>query len=90
MQPINVLVSGGAGYIGSHTSHQLVEAGHNVTVVDNLYSGYSWAVPESADFHQIDVGNINAISNLLNHNNIEAVLHFAGYIVVPESVANPI
>ena len=51
MQPINVLVSGGAGYIGSHTSHQLVEAGHSVTVVDNLYSGYYLAVPELSLIH---------------------------------------
>ena len=84
-----ILVTGGAGYIGSHTARQLVNAGYDVTVVDTLYSGHSWAVPETADFHQMDAGNLPDMARLLKKRHIEAVMHFAGHIVVPESVRNP-
>ena len=60
-----ILVTGGAGYIGSHTARQLVNAGYDVTVVDTLYSGHSWAVPETADFHQMDAGNLPDMARLL-------------------------
>ena len=53
-----VLVTGGAGYIGSHTTRQLLNAGYRVLVVDNLYSGNKWAVPEEAVFVELDVGNL--------------------------------
>lgn len=84
-----ILVTGGAGYIGSHTTRQLVKAGYDVTVVDTLYSGHSWAVPETANFHKMDAGNLADMSRLLKKRHIEAVIHFAGHIVVPESVRNP-
>jgi UDP-glucose 4-epimerase len=85
----SVLVTGGAGYIGAHTTRQLLAAGHQVTVVDNLYSGHRWAVPPEADFHQLDAGDRKAMTGLMQSQQFDAVIHFAGHIVVPESVANP-
>ena len=82
---MRILITGGAGYIGSHTVRQLLDAGHQVSVVDNLYSGHRWAVPKKAEFEQIDIGNFDKISALLRHNRISTVMHFAGHIEVPES-----
>jgi UDP-glucose 4-epimerase len=84
-----VLVTGGAGYIGSHTARQLLDAGYELTVVDTLYSGHRWAIPEGVDFHQLDAGDADGMVQLLQKGQIEAVIHFAGHIVVPESVRNP-
>lgn len=86
-----VLVTGGAGYIGSHTTRQLVQAGFDVIVVDNLYSGHAWAVDPEARFFELDVGDETAVGEVLQaHAPVEAVIHFAGHIVVPESVSNPL
>ncbi len=87
---LQVLVTGGAGYIGSHTARQLVDAGHSVTVVDNLYSGHRWAVPPEATFHEFDVGDLEAFSRVLAATSFDAIVHFAGHIVVPESVRDPL
>jgi UDP-glucose 4-epimerase len=84
-----VLVTGGAGYIGSHTTRRLIEAGYEITVVDTLYSGHRWAIPEEVDFHQLDAGDVDGVTRLLKKGHIEAIIHFAGHIVVPESVQNP-
>jgi len=86
----SILVTGGAGYIGSHTTHQLVDAGYNVVVVDNLYSGHRWAIPDTVKFYEGDCGNRKLISEIMDTHEISAVVHFAGHIVVPESVSNPI
>ncbi len=86
----SILVTGGAGYIGSHTTHQLVDAGYEVVVVDNLYSGHRWAVPEVLKFYEGDFGNRELLTKIMSENPISAVVHFAGHIVVPESVNNPI
>lgn len=85
-----ILVTGGAGYIGSHTSKLLVEAGYNLVVLDNLYSGHRWAVPKAALFVEGNAGDIALVSDLIRQHKIEAVIHFAGHIVVPESVADPL
>jgi UDP-glucose 4-epimerase len=85
-----VLVTGGAGYIGSHTCHRLVEAGFGVVVLDNLYSGHPWAVPEKATFVRGDAGDAGLVRELIRRHAIDAVVHFAGHIIVPESVADPL
>lgn len=86
-----VLVTGGAGYIGSHTTRQLAEAGFKVVVVDNLYSGHRWAVDPRAWFHELDAGDTGSVDELLRcHAPVAAVVHFAGHIVVPESISDPV
>jgi UDP-glucose 4-epimerase len=84
-----LLVTGGAGYIGSHVAHQLVEAGHQVTVLDNLYSGHRWAIPEKAEFIEGSVGDVPLVDRILSSKKIEGVLHFAAHIEVGESVNMP-
>lgn len=85
-----VLVTGGAGYIGSHTTRQLADAGHQVTVLDNLYSGFEWAVDRRAEFVRGDIADRALVDRLLADREIDAVVHFAGHIVVPESVSDPL
>ncbi|MES2857479.1 MAG: UDP-glucose 4-epimerase GalE [Bdellovibrionota bacterium] len=84
-----LLVTGGAGYIGSHVTHQLIEAGHSVTVLDNLYSGHRWAVPEKAEFIEGSVGDVALLDRILGSGKFDGVLHFAAHIEVGESVTNP-
>ncbi len=88
-KPLSLLVTGGAVYIGSHTTRQLVVAGHRVTVVDNLYSGHRWAVAPEAEFHECDAGDSKAMRSLMGSRPFDAVIHFAEHIVVPESISNP-
>ena len=76
-KPLSVLVTGGAGYIGSHTTRQLVAAGHQVTVVDNLYSGHKWAVAPEAEFHECDAGDAKVMRALMESRRFDAVIHFA-------------
>jgi len=85
-----VLVTGGAGFIGSHMALELLDAGEDVFVLDNLSTGFRWAVPDGAKFVEGDVGNHNLVRRLLLRNDIDAILHFAGSIVVPESVVDPL
>ena len=85
----SVLVTGGAGYIGSHTAHQLIENGHSVVVLDNLSTGFKNAVPEQAVFVQGDVGDSALVSQVINEHQIEDIIHFAAHLLVPESVAKP-
>jgi len=85
-----ILVTGGAGYIGSHTVRHLLKAGHDVVVLDNLYSGHRWAVPDEAFFIEGDAGCKKTVSGVFKEHNISAIVHFAGHIVVPESVSSPL
>ena len=85
-----VLVTGGAGYIGSHTSRLLQDAGFRVLVLDNLYSGHRWAVPSDAVFQEGNAGDPDVVSELHQRYQFDSVIHFAGHIVVPESVADPV
>ena len=84
-----LLVTGGAGYIGSHTTRQLVNAGHEVVVVDNLYSGHRWAIADQATFVEANIADKRALREVFGNHHFSAVIHFAGHIVVPESVSNP-
>ena len=86
---MNILVTGGAGYIGSHTVKQLVDAGHHVVVLDNFYSGHRWAVDPAAVLVEGDIADTKCVDQVLKEHNIDSVVHFAGYIVVPESVSDP-
>ncbi len=87
---MGVLVTGGAGYIGSHMALELVEAGEKIVVLDNLSTGFRWAVPERASFVEGNVGDAELVGRLLSDRQIDTILHFAGSIVVPESVTDPL
>ena len=86
----SILVLGGAGYIGSHMVDRLVSDGKNVVVVDNLATGHRQAVPESAAFYQVDVRDKDSLSKIFTEHEISAVVHFAAFSVVPESMSDPI
>ena len=85
-----VLVTGGAGYIGSHAVLALRDAGWPVAVIDNLTTGFRWAVPADVPFHLGDIGDEALVAEILKAQDIGAIMHFAGSVVVPESVANPL
>ncbi len=85
-----VLVTGGAGYIGSHVALALLDAGWSVVVVDNLSTGLRALTPAKARFIYGDAGNVELVSGLLQKYRCEAVLHFAGSTVVPDSVSDPL
>ncbi|SEQ75834.1 UDP-glucose 4-epimerase GalE [Sphingobium sp. YR768] len=85
-----VLVTGGAGYIGSHAVLALRDAGYRVAVIDNLTTGFRWAIPEDVHFTQGDIADQPLVEALLKEQNIGAIMHFAGSIIVPESVENPL
>jgi UDP-glucose 4-epimerase len=84
-----ILVTGGAGYVGSVCCLQLLERGHQVTVVDDLSTGHAAAVPRGAVFHQLDSGDRAAMATVLAADHFDAVFHFAAKALIPESVANP-
>jgi len=86
----NVLVTGGGGYIGSHVALALLEAGHQVTVIDDLSTGFRWAVPAVACFYEGDIADRGLVNRLIHERAIDAIMHFAGSVVVPESVADPL
>jgi UDP-glucose 4-epimerase len=85
-----VLVTGGAGYIGSHMVWALLDAGEDVVVIDRLSTGFRWAVAPRARFYLGDVSDAALLHQIFAENDIETILHFAGSIIVPQSVANPL
>jgi UDP-glucose 4-epimerase len=87
---LNVLVTGGAGYIGSHTVLALLDSGYRPVVIDNLVTGFRWAVAEGAGFYEGDIADSQLVTKIIQQENIDAVMHFAGSVVVPESVENPL
>ena len=87
---MTVLVTGGAGFIGSHMVLDLLDAGEKVVVLDNLSTGFRWAVPDEAIFVEGDVGDRDLLRRLFLRYPIESIIHFAGSIVVPESIADPL
>lgn len=85
-----VLVTGGAGYIGSHMALALLDAGETPVVLDNLSTGFRWAVPEGVAFYEGDMGDGALIDRLCADHAIDAIIHFAAKIVVPDSVSDPL
>lgn len=85
-----VLVTGGAGYIGSHMVLALSDRGEDVIVLDNLSTGHDWAVPEGVPLIVGDAGDAALLEDTFRHNRIDAVAHFAGSIVVPDSIRDPL
>src|ERR1017187_2801817 len=87
---MSVLVTGGAGYIGSHMVWQLVDAGEDVVVLDNLPTGFDLAIGPEPKLVHGDVGDEVLVGGIIAEHKVEAIVHFAGSIIVPESVADPL
>src|ERR1700694_887892 len=87
---MTVLVTGGAGYIGSHTVHALVEAGESVVVIDNLSTGFSAYLPEGVALFIGDAADESLIESVVEAHGVESIIHFAGSVVVPDSVRDPL
>ncbi|MGB3846266.1 MAG: UDP-glucose 4-epimerase GalE [Sphingopyxis sp.] len=89
-RPFTILVTGGAGYIGSHAVLALLDAGWRVAVLDNLVTGFRWAVPAGAAFYEGDIADAALVARIVAEQGVGAIMHFAGSVVVPESVADPL
>lgn len=87
---VPVLVTGGAGYIGSHAVLALKDAGWDVAVIDNLVTGFAFAVPDGVPLYQGDIADGDLLARIFAEHGIKAIMHFAGSVVVPESVENPL
>ena len=87
---VPVLVTGGAGYIGSHAVLALRDAGFPVAVIDNLTTGFRWAIPDDVPFYEGDIADEALIGRIAAEQGIGAIMHFAGSIIVPESVERPL
>ncbi|MDE2294482.1 MAG: UDP-glucose 4-epimerase GalE [Gammaproteobacteria bacterium] len=90
MPASSILVTGGAGYIGSHVVQQLIAAGEKVVVLDNLVKGFRQAVPKDTPLVVGDVGDSALVARVIAEHAVGTVMHFAAHTVVPESVANPL
>jgi len=87
---VPVLVTGGAGYIGSHAVLALRDAGWSVAVIDNLTTGFRFAVPEDVPFYEGDIADAALLARIFEQQGTRGIMHFAGSIIVPESVENPL
>jgi len=87
---MSVLVTGGAGYIGSHMVHALADAAERVVVLDNLSTGFEWSIPSDAPLIIGESGDQDLVASVIAEHAVTAIIHFAGSIVVPESVADPL
>ncbi len=87
---MTVLVTGGCGYIGSHLVWALTDRGEPVVVLDDLSTGFDWAIPETVELVRGDIGDRILLDTLLGRGDIDAIVHFAGSIIVPESVSDPL
>ncbi len=86
---MNILLTGGAGYIGSHAALSLIDNGHKVHVIDDLSTGNINLIPKNVNFTECNINNSNEIIRILKSNNFDILMHFAGYIKVEESVKYP-
>ncbi len=87
---MSILVTGGCGYIGSHMVHELADLGRQVVVLDNLTTGFRWALPEQAKLVVGDIGDMELARSVIRRHGVTGIIHFAGSIVVPELVADPL
>src|SRR6476661_10211673 len=87
---MTVLVTGGAGYIGSHMVYALLAAGERAIVLDNLSTGFDWAIAEGVPLVLGETGDQPLVERLIKEHDVEAIIHFAASIVVPDSVADPL
>ncbi len=87
---MSILVTGGCGYIGSHMVHELADLGREVVVLDNLSTGFRWALPDTARLVVGDIGDQDLARTAIRRYGVTGIIHFAGSIVVPESVADPL
>jgi len=85
-----VLVTGGAGYIGSHMVWELLDVGDEVVVLDRLSTGFEWAIAPEAKLVVGDIGDVELVKSIVAEHKVDAIIHFAGSIVVPESVSDPL
>ncbi len=87
---MTILVTGGAGYIGSHMVHALLDAGERVVILDNLSTGFAWSVPKSAPLIVGETGDQALVSKIINEHGVDSIIHFAASIVVPDLVRDPL
>jgi UDP-glucose 4-epimerase len=87
---MTILVIGGAGYIGSHMVYELVDSGERAVVLDNLSTGFDWAIPDGVPLIIGDAGDQPLLASVIAEHRVSAIIHFAASVVVPESVAEPI
>src|SRR5258706_13636143 len=87
---MTVLVTGGAGYIGSHMVQALAEAGESVVVIDNLSTGFSAFLPEGVPLFIGDAADENLVERVIAAHGVESIIHFAGSVVVPDSMRDPL
>ena len=85
----NILLTGGAGYIGSHVANLLLDEGLNVSIIDNLITGNKKLIPSKASFYNCDIDDVNRVQKIIKKNEFDIVMHFAGLIRVDESVKLP-
>ena len=86
---MKILLTGGAGYIGSHVSHLLIDNGFEVTIIDSLITGHKELIPKKAKFENCDIANDKKITEIINRDKFDLVMHFAGLIRVDESLKEP-
>ena len=86
---MNILLTGGAGYIGSHTANVFLDNGYRVAIIDNLVNGDESLIPKKAEFLKCDISDQDKVSSFLEKNKFDLVIHFAGLTRVGESVKEP-
>jgi len=87
---VSILVTGGAGYIGSHMVYELADAGERVVVLDNLSTGFDWAVAKGVPLVVGDTGDQDLVAQLIREHKVDSIIHFAAWLVVPDSVKDPL
>ena len=87
---MSILVTGGAGYIGSHMVHELADAGERVVVLDDLSTGFDWAIRKGVPLIVGDTGDQNLVGQILREHEVQSIIHFAASAIVPDSVKDPL